>query len=123
MGLGLFFLALVGGWYFNRHCTPARYYIYSGALTGYEVVLAAALTGCFLGVFPRVLTYFLAVDSPPAITAFHTFFPLEYTGTAAVALLLGVALTHAINTVGFGAKKDRSRFLSWAIAKSDDDLR
>ncbi|MFT5391482.1 MAG: hypothetical protein ACI8PT_001677 [Gammaproteobacteria bacterium] len=37
--------------------------------------------------------------------------------------MLGVALTDAINTVDFGAKKDRFRFLSWAIARSDDDLR
>lgn len=97
MGFGIFFLPLVGGYLFLKYSNFTRFLI--ARQSGYNLLLESAHVGFWLLLASRVVLLcigflsdtigFLSDKLDPIDQAWSDFSPVDYSGTAVVALLLG----------------------------------
>lgn len=95
MGLRLFLVPTVGGYWFLTHCNYTRYRAFRDS--GYHVLFSSAFVGALLfGVahmIIRLLNHFC-----PQINAFWAgYFPAAYSDTVVLSVVLGAALPLLIN--------------------------
>lgn len=97
MGFGVFFLPLVGGYLFLKYSNFTRFLI--ARQSGYNLLLESAHAGFWLLLAARVVLLFigflsdnidfLSEELDSIGRAWSDFSPVNYSGTAVVALLLG----------------------------------
>jgi len=92
----LLILPLLGGFLFVHINYYSRFR--SQQLEGYRLLLESAVAGVALVWIARITTYELGFFIPGAwIRRWHDFFPVDLSGTAAGAFLLGITLPWAVN--------------------------
>lgn len=90
MGLGLFLIPVVSGYWFLTHLYLTRY----SALrdSGYHVFFRAVIAGILLALIAHLIIFILNPCFPKLSVFWSKFIPISYSGTAMLTLLLAFVL-------------------------------
>jgi len=95
VGLGLLLIPALGGYWF---LTP--YHLTQDSLqrtSGYHVVLRSAVAGLVLFAVARSITTLAAHYWPEAVLFWQMFFPIDFSGTSALSVVLGLLTPYLLN--------------------------
>ena len=95
MGLGLLLVPALAGYLFLSWFNATRYSL--PRETGYHVVFRSAIAGVFLFFVARLFVLLANALTPAIGSSWKAIVPLDYSGTAAITLILAAALPHIIN--------------------------
>ena len=95
MGLGLLLVPALAGYLFLSWFNATRYSL--PRETGYHVVFRSALAGVFLFFIARLFVVLVNAVAPVIGSSWKPIIPLDYSGTAAITLILAAALPPIIN--------------------------
>ena len=116
MGFGIFFLALLGGYWFNRIFYMTTYSIYRDS--GYNLLFKSAISGVCLIVFSYFVIKYTDYSNLKIICQIQKYFKLtEYSNVAILAFLLGPISAIVLNSLNI-----IFRFKEKAIRKSENWL-
>lgn len=127
MGLGLFLIPVVSGYWFLTHLYFTRY----GALrdSGYHVFFRAVIAGVMLAVIAHSIIFVLNPCFPKLSALWSKFIPMSYSGTAMLTFLLAIVLPCIGNQFydkeksAQQAAKDSGDLIELLIAESIEDQR
>lgn len=95
MGLGLLLIPALGGyWFLTRFSMTCDRLLRA---SGYHLVMQSAVTGVFLFAAARVIVLGINCALPEAAGWWRSVLPIDYSGTSALALALGLLLPLALN--------------------------
>ena len=95
MGLGLLLIPSLAGYWFLQNFNGTRYETYR--VSGYHLLFRSAIVGSLLAVPAHIITLFLNRLIPQLRCAWYAHLPVDYVDTAAMILVLAVALPPLIN--------------------------
>lgn len=95
MGLGLLLVPALGGYWFLTRYWGTRYRMQR--TSGYDVVLRSAVAGLALFAIARLLVYALDGLFPQIEAIWQALVPFDYSGTTALAVLLGMVAPPVLN--------------------------
>ena len=95
MGLGLLLAPALGGYWFLTHYCRTRYRMQR--TSGYDVVLRSAVVGIVLFAVARALLFAFSGALPQVEAAWQALFPVDYSGTSALAIALGMVAPILLN--------------------------
>lgn len=95
MGLGLFLVPTVGGYWFLTHCNYTRYRAFRDS--GYHVLFSSAFAGALLFGIAHLIILLLNHLCPQINAIWAGYFPAAYSDTVVLSVVLGMALPLLIN--------------------------
>ncbi len=95
MGLGLFLVPTVGGYWFLTHCNYTRYRAFRDS--GYHVLFSSAFVGALLFGIAHLIIRLLNHFCPQINALWAGYFPAAYSDTVVLSVVLGAALPLLIN--------------------------
>ena len=95
MGLGLFLVPTVGGYWFLTHFNYTRYRVFRDS--GYHTLFSSAFVGALLFALAHLIILLLNHCCPQIDAWRESYFPAAYSDTVALSVALGVALPPALN--------------------------
>ena len=95
MGLGLLLVPALAGYLFLSWFNATRYSL--PRETGYHVVFRSAIAGVFLFFIARLFVVLANAVAPEIGSSWKPIIPLDYSGTAAITLILAAVLPPIIN--------------------------
>ena len=113
MGLGLLLVPALAGYLFLSWFSATRYSL--SRETGYHVVFRSAIAGVFLFFIARLIVLLGNVLTPAIGPSWKKIVPLDYSGTAALTLILAAVLPLIINQL---QKFDRALYVSFLNTQS-----
>ena len=114
MGLGLWLIPALGGYWFLTHYCRTRYRMQR--TSGYDVVLRSAVVGVVLFAIARVLLFAFSGALPQVAAAWQTLFPFDYSDTSALAVALGVIAPIVLN------RSSKQAVAQLRVAEEDGNL-
>ena len=91
MGLGLFLIPVVSGYWFLKHLYLTRYSLLRDS--GYHVFFRAVIAGAILAFMSHLIIFFVLNPYFPKLSEFWSMFiPISYSGTAMLTFLLAFVL-------------------------------
>ena len=90
MGLGLFLVPTIGGYWFLTHLNYTRYRAYRDS--GYHVLFSSAFAGAWLFVLAQLIVLLLNRYYPQLGTFWESYFPAPYSDAVALSVILGMVL-------------------------------
>ena len=97
MGLGLLLIPALGGYLFVTNFNRVRDRV--ARESGYHVFLRSALVGAVLLVPARAIALVVDMCLPGVSGLWKTAFPLDFSGTVAITVLIGLVSPHLLNFV------------------------
>lgn len=95
MGLGLFLVPVLGGYLFLTRLHYTRYGILRKS--GYHLFFQSAIAGGVLALIARAMVVFLSDYFPQADPLWKRYVPIDFSGTVALSVLLGLVLPYLVN--------------------------
>lgn len=95
MGLGLFLIPTIGGYWFLTQFNYTRYRIFRDS--GYHTLFSSAFVGALLFGVAHLIILLLNRCCPPLDAWWESYFPAAYSDTVALSVALGVALPPLVN--------------------------
>ncbi len=95
MGLGLFLVPTVGGYWFLTHLNYTRYRVFRDS--GYHVLFSSAFCGALLFGGAHFIILLLYHQFPQLGVWWDCYFPAEYSDTVVLSVILGVVLPPVFN--------------------------
>ncbi len=90
MGLGLLLVPALGGYWFLTHLNFTRYRAVRDS--GYHILFRSALAGSILFAISEVFLFVLRRCFPRLQEEWESLFPVDYSDTAVLSVVLGIAL-------------------------------
>lgn len=95
MGLGLFLIPTIGGYWFLTQFNYTRYRVFRDS--GYHTLFSSAFVGALLFGVAHLIILLLNHCCPPLDALWESYFPAAYSDTVALSVALGVALPPIVN--------------------------
>lgn len=114
MGLGLFLIPTIGGYWLLTHLNYTRYRAFRDS--GYHILFSSAFAGALLFGLAHLTILFLEHFLPQSVDLWDRYFPSAYSDTVALSVILGAALP-ALGNRFYDSEKAARR-----IARENSDL-